>query len=169
VGEATGRGPVTRSGAKPGDWILVTGPLGGSIRGKHLTFTPRVNEAIELHRVADLHAMIDISDGLAADLNHICEESRCGAVLNASAIPISSAAHDAMDGRSPLERALTDGEDFELIAVLPHEQAKKLVEEQPIAGITLFHIGECTRDGLWLDIDGHRRLLEPRGYVHEMS
>src|SRR5262249_17440773 len=75
LGEATPRGPVRRAGALPGDWLLVTGPLGGSILGKHLTFTPRVQEALELHARADLHAMIDISDGLAADVNHICEES----------------------------------------------------------------------------------------------
>jgi thiamine-monophosphate kinase len=169
VGEATGRGPVSRRGAKPGDWILVTGPLGGSIAGKHLAFTPRINEAIELHRLADLHAMIDISDGMAADLNHICEESGCGAVLNARAIPISSAARDAVDARSALEHALTDGEDFELIVVLPPAQAKKLVAEQPVSGITLSHVGECIHEGLWLDIDGLRRSLEPGGYVHELS
>src|SRR5437660_1341196 len=74
LGEATERGPVRRSGARPGDWLLVTGPLGGSILGKHLEFTPRVREALQLHQVADLHAMIDISDGLAADVNHLCSE-----------------------------------------------------------------------------------------------
>src|SRR5262245_43153130 len=72
LGEPTGRGPVTRSGAKPGDWLFVTGPLGGSIRGKHLDFTPRVREAQQLHSLAELHAMIDISDGLAVDVHHIC-------------------------------------------------------------------------------------------------
>ncbi len=81
LGEATGSGPVRRGGARPGDWLLVTGPLGGSILGKHLDFTPRVREALQLHALVDLHAMIDISDGLAADVHHICEESRCGAVL----------------------------------------------------------------------------------------
>src|SRR5262249_31388106 len=77
LGEAVGRGPVLRSGAKPGDWLLVTGPLGGSLRGKHLNFTPRVREALQLHSLVELHAMIDISDGLAADVGHICEESGC--------------------------------------------------------------------------------------------
>src|SRR5262249_50875367 len=62
LGEATGRGPVRRAGARVGDWLLVTGPLGGSILGKHLDFTPRVREALRLHAVADLHAMIDVSD-----------------------------------------------------------------------------------------------------------
>src|SRR5207245_7327471 len=108
LGEATGRGPVRRGGARPGDWLLVTGPLGGSIRGKHLTFTPRVREALELHRLADLHAMIDVSDGLAADVEHLCAESRCGAVLRAEAIPITSEAVNMGDGQSPLEHALGD-------------------------------------------------------------
>src|SRR5436853_505908 len=59
LGEAVGRGPVTRAGAKAGDWLLVTGPLGGSIRGKHYDFTPRVREALQLHALVELHAMID--------------------------------------------------------------------------------------------------------------
>src|SRR5262249_21538661 len=119
LGEATERGPVRRAGAKPGDWLLVTGPLGGSILGKHLDFTPRVREALQLHQFADLHAMIDISDGLAADVDHLCSESRCGAVLRAEAIPISEAARSIHDGRSPLDHALSDGEDFELVFALP--------------------------------------------------
>src|SRR4051812_42746829 len=59
LGEATGRGPVLRSGAKIGDSILGTGPLGGSILGHHLDFTPRVGEAVRLHHAVELHAMID--------------------------------------------------------------------------------------------------------------
>src|SRR6516164_5064801 len=75
LGEATERGPVRRGGARPGDWLFVTGPLGGSILGKHLDFTPRVREALALHAAVELHAMIDVSDGLAADLGHLCQES----------------------------------------------------------------------------------------------
>src|SRR5262249_46415653 len=163
-GEATGSGPVTRSGARPGDWLLVTGPLGGSIRGKHLTFTPRVREALQLHAAADLHAMIDISDGLAADVNHICEESRCGAVLRAEAIPVSADAREMKDGLSPLEHALSDGEDFELVFALAEAEARRLLEAQPVPGITLAHIGECVEQGFWLEEGQGRRPLEPRGY-----
>src|SRR5829696_6672657 len=117
LGEATARGPVLRSGAKVGDWVLVTGPLGGSILGHHLDFTPRVREALKLHESAALHAMIDLSDGLGRDLYHICEASRCGAVVFGDAVPVSDAARDlaARDGRPALDHALSDGEDFELV------------------------------------------------------
>jgi thiamine-monophosphate kinase len=169
LGEATPRGLVRRSGAKPGDWLLVTGPLGGSILGKHLTFTPRVREALELHALVDLHAMIDISDGLAADVHHLCTESGCGAVLRAEGIPISDAARRINDGRSPLDHALADGEDFELVFALPAAEALRLLQTQPVAGITCTHIGECVDQGFWLEEAGRRRLLEPRGYVHALA
>jgi thiamine-monophosphate kinase len=169
LGEPTERGPVCRSGARPGDWILVTGPLGGSILGKHLDFTPRVREALTLHAAAPLHAMIDISDGLAADLHHICEESRCGTVLRAEAIPIAADAQRLQDGRSPLQHALSDGEDFELVFTVAPEDGRRLVETQPVAGIMLHPIGECVEQGFWLEEKGQRRPLEPKGYVHELG
>src|SRR2546421_463021 len=79
--EAPERGPVLRSGAKAGDAIFVTGPLGGSIFGHHLDFVPRVRESLALHKAVDLHALTDISDGFALDLSHIARESNCGAVV----------------------------------------------------------------------------------------
>jgi thiamine-monophosphate kinase len=166
LGEATGRGPVRRNGAQPGDRLLVTGPLGGSILGKHLTFTPRVIEAQSLHRLVDLHALIDLSDGLAADLFHICAESGCGAVLDAEAIPISESALQMNDARTPLQHALADGEDFELLIAVSAEDAQKLMAEQPVAGITLYEIGHFVDEGLWLDKAAGRQPLEPVGYVH---
>jgi thiamine-monophosphate kinase len=170
LGEATGRGPVTRAGARPGDWLLVTGPLGGSILGKHLDFTPRVREAQQLHAAAELHAMIDLSDGLAADVGHVCRESRCGAVLYADAVPISDAARAMSDGHSPLEHALSDGEDFELVFAVSPEDGARLTEGQPVAGVTLARVGECVAEsGLWLEVNGERRALEPRGYVHRLD
>jgi thiamine-monophosphate kinase len=168
IGLASERGPVLRSGAQPGDWLLITGPLGGSILGKHLTFTPRVREALALHAAAPLHALIDISDGLAADVNHICEESGCGAVLRGQAIPIAPDALRLTDGRSPLQHALGDGEDFELAFAVAPEDGAKLLRTQPVAGITLTHIGEFVDKGLWLEEGGKRRRLEPAGYVHEL-
>lgn len=166
LGEPTGARPVRRSGARPGDWLMVTGPLGGSILGKHLDFTPRVTEAQRLHETVDLHAMIDISDGLAADVHHICEESQCGAVLRAEAIPITEEAQHMNDGKPALVHALADGEDFELVFALAADQARELLRKQPIAGITLYHIGECVQEGLWLEEQGHQRPLDPMGYIH---
>lgn len=170
LGEATPRGPVLRSGAKLGDWIMVTGPLGGSLLGHHLDFMPRVREASRLHELADLHAMIDISDGLAKDLHHICEESRCGAVLHADAIPISHAAKElsAKDGLPELDHALSDGEDFELVFTVSHEDGERLLREQPISGLTLHRIGKIVAKGYEIERNGQRLPLEPRGYEHVM-
>ena len=168
LGEATNRGPVLRSGAKLGDWVMVTGPLGGSILGHHLDFTPRVREALTLHQAADLHAMIDLSDGLAKDLHHVCEESRCGAVLYADSIPVTDAARDlaARDGRSPLDHALSDGEDFELVFAVSPADGERLLREQPVPGVAVARIGEIVGQGYWLQRAGNPEPLEPRGYEH---
>jgi thiamine-monophosphate kinase len=169
LGEAVPPGAVRRSGARPGDWLLVTGPLGGSILGKHLDFTPRVHEALALHAAVPLHALIDISDGLAADVGHLCDESRCGAVLFAEAIPLTAEAGRMNDGRSALEHGLGDGEDFELVCAVAPDDARTLLATQPIPGITLVHIGECVEAGLWLEEKGLRRPLAPLGYVHRLE
>lgn len=168
LGEATPRGVVRRKGAQPGDRLFVTGPLGGSLLGKHLDFTPRIREALALHEAVALHAMIDISDGLAADISHLCTESACGAVLRADAIPVSDAAHKMGDDRSPLEHALADGEDFELVFAVAPADAENLRRSPPIGG--LHEIGECIAEpGLWLEENGQRRPLPPLGYVHELE
>ncbi len=171
LGEATSRGPVRRSGAKPGDAILVTGALGGSLHaGRHLSPEPRIAEALALHEKAPLHAMIDISDGLAADLSHILTESGgLGAVLDETAIPIHPHAHD-MSGSSALpaiEHALGDGEDFELCVVVSPEDAPRLLA-QPPPGTTLFPIGQITAaPGLALRApDGTLRPISRRGFDH---
>jgi thiamine-monophosphate kinase len=165
LGEPGPRGPILRSGAKPGDWLLVTGSLGGSLAGKHLDFTPRVREALDLQQHCTPHAMIDISDGLAGDVGHMCDESRCGAVLFADAIPIDAAV--PADNRTPLEHALRDGEDFELAIAVAPDDGERLTREQPLAGVTLTRVGEFRAEpGLLLDEAGQRRRLEPRGYEH---
>ncbi len=166
LGEATARGPVTRSGAKPGDWVIVTGPCGGSILGRHLEPQARVREALTLHEAAELHAMIDVSDGLAADLNHILEESGCGAVLAVEAIPVHADAVELAKrtGKTPLQHALGDGEDFELVFTVSAVDGERLLAAPPVAGLA--KIGECVESGLWLDEGGARRPLAPTGWVH---
>lgn len=167
LGEPLGNGPVRRGGAQPGDWILVTGELGGSIQGKHLDFVPRLEEVRELQGRVTLHSMIDISDGLAADLHHILEESHVGARLIADKIPISAAAQAATDGRSPLEHALGDGEDFELLFTLSPADAKNLLNASPFA-TRLTHIGEILPGSQCdlLQADAQLVPLPPRGWRH---
>lgn len=169
IGQATGTGPVKRRGAKINDWIFVTGSLGGSILGHHLDFKPRVREAQQMHQSVELHSMIDISDGLAQDLHHICEESQCGAVLIAEQIPIHDSAHKLNDGQPPLQHALSDGEDFELVFTVSPEDGQRLLQIQPIDGITLHHIGKILDKGYWLEQDSQRRQLEPKGYSHSLD
>ncbi len=167
LGEPGPRGPVRRSGARAGDWLMVTGPLGGSILGKHLDFVPRVKEALALAGLVELRALIDVSDGLAADVGHLCRASGCGAVLWAAAIPLSEAARRMSPG-TPLEHALSDGEDFELVFAVSPEEGRELVRAQPVPGIALSAIGECVESGLWLEEGGQRRPLATRGYVHAL-
>jgi len=153
LGEPTPPGPVRRSGARAGDAILITGPLGGSLLGRHLRPEPRVREAQALHRAAAVHAMIDLSDGLASDLGHILEESgNLGAVLDASAIPIhdDAVALGRRDGRPTLEHALHDGEDFELCFAVAQNDAARLLQAPP-EGVRLYQVGEVSAaQGLWL-------------------
>jgi thiamine-monophosphate kinase len=170
LGQPTSPGPVRRAGAQAGDWLLVTGPLGGSLLGRHLDFTPRVHEAMQLQQCARLHAMIDISDGLAADANHLCEESGCGAVVRAEEVPIHQAVRQINDGRTALEHALSDGEDFELAFAVSPEDGRRLIQTQPITGITLYHVGEFLADKHFLvEENGRRRELEPRGFEHRFG
>jgi thiamine-monophosphate kinase len=168
-GEATSKGVVTRSGAKPGDALFVTGPLGGSILGHHLDFTPRVKEALALHRLVDLHAMIDLSDGLSTDLHHLCERSKCGADVWADRIPLSDVVMEMKDSRTPLEHALHDGEDFELLFAVSPEDAQRL-KESPPSGVSLYHVGHCTKEAsITLLQDQKTTPLHPQGYEHHFN
>jgi len=168
LGETQGEGPIRRSGAQVGDWIMVTGSLGGSLAGRHLDFVPRLREARLLQESVRLHAMIDISDGLAADLHHILDESRVGAVLFEEAIPVSDAATAANDSRTPLEHALGDGEDFELLFTLSPDEGRQLLDSPPF-DTPLAHIGEITASrGCFLrNAAGVLTPLPRKGWVHE--
>jgi len=159
--------PILRSGAQPGDIILVTGSLGGSVLGRHLTFRPRIEEALFLNSNFDVHAMIDISDGLAADLNHILEESKTGAVIEAARIPIADAARELSKrtGKTPLRHALSDGEDFELLFTMHPDEAEHLMEDENIPR-AVSPIGRITESGMFIEQGGRRRRLKPEGYEH---
>lgn len=163
----TGQQPVRRDGARPGDLVCVTGPLGGSILGRHLTFEPRVELALQIVRTLAPHAMLDISDGLALDLHRLLEASQCGAILDAAAI--DGLIHDdaralaAQDGTPPRQHAFFDGEDFELIVILD--------PGAPAANLALLHLSPIGRivpgAGVRLrEADGRELTLERRGWEH---
>ncbi|MCK4914024.1 MAG: thiamine-phosphate kinase [Planctomycetes bacterium] len=167
--------PVKRSGAKVGDCICVTGSLGGSGESpdyKHLTFEPRVKEAIEIAKMVTINAMLDISDGLSSDLNRICRQSGVGAIINAEDIPISPQAvrlssPQAKKNKEPLKAALNDGEDFELLFTLSTKDCEKLLKNwNNKTAIT--KIGEITNTNKMQikTADGKIKNLEISGYDH---
>lgn len=163
--------PVTRRGARVGDEILVTGRLGGSILGRHLDFEPRVREARHLAKAIELHAMIDLSDGLSTDIHHICDESQVGAVIDAQCLQkaVSPAAQELsrQDGKSPLDHALNDGEDFELLMAAPPGTLAFLLASKQAPACGLTRIGQITGSGVHLrGPDGEIALLSPKGFEH---
>jgi len=169
-----GRGKqVRRGGAKAGDAIFVTGELGGSIAEKHLDFEPRLVEARWLAEHFKLHAMIDLSDGLAGDLGHIVNASGVGAELLKTAIPVSRTAKlEARKGSSaktPVIAALTDGEDFELLFTVHSRDAISLLDawKQQFPGLKLSCIGKIVAgDSIVIRDKNGAQKLNLHGYVH---
>lgn len=159
LGRSEGIAPITRAGAKPGDGIYVTGPLGGSILGRHMTFAPRIHEARKLAAACPISAMIDISDGLSRDLRHICDQSHVGAIINAAELPIHPDAVElsARSGKTPLEHALHDGEDHELLFTTA---AKPPFSVQ---------IGQITVDqSILIELQGKRTPIAASGWEHRL-
>lgn len=161
LGRSGGIEPVRRSGARVGHFLHVSGPLGGSLLGRHLRFTPRIELARTLASRGAVSAMIDLSDGLSRDAAHLARESNVGLLVEASRIPIHDDATrlSYQTGREPLEHALHDGEDYELLICSPSQ--------------TLL---DCTRigrvidgRGVCIERDGARQPLQPRGWEHHWS
>jgi thiamine-monophosphate kinase len=168
VGEAPAGAALLRSGASPGDVLFVTGELGGSAAGKHLSFEPRVREGQWLREWAT--AAIDVSDGVATDLRHVLGMSGAGARLNVSELPLSDAAKTATDGIRPLDHALFDGEDYELLFTASADRAVPMAE----AWLRAFDV-PCTSIGTMteqvgvlecVDRDGSVSVIEKQAYEH---
>ena len=140
---ATGRvergNVVMRSGGKIGDAIWVTGELGGSLAGKHLDFTPRLDQARWLVEHFKPTAMMDLSDGLARDLPRLVKASGCGFQLDLAAIPVSENCN--------LKQALEDGEDFELLFTLPELPGLENKWQQKFPELRLTKIGRLVEMG----------------------
>ena len=174
IGEAKGNKVITRAGARPGDVIKVSGPLGGSEAGLQLY----KNKIAGFERVKKLHtepscrldisdqiaayatAMSDISDGLASDLRNICKSSGVGALINREAIPIADDVIKATQllRTPPFDLALHGGEDYELIYTVAKGHSDK------VPGVT---IGEIISDNkIYLDNKGERKELTRFGFDH---
>jgi thiamine-monophosphate kinase len=164
---------VLRSGAKVGDAVFVTGELGGSLAEKHLDFEPRLAEARWLAEHFPVHAMIDLSDGLAGDLRQILKAGGVGAELLENAIPISRAAKlraaKSSTAKPAFAAALTDGEDFELLFVVAGGDAVKLLDDwkKQFPKLKLSCVGKIVAGGgvLIRGKSGSHRLAA-NGYVH---
>ena len=129
---------VLRDGGKAGDALFVTGRLGGSLRRKHLTFVPRLEEARWLARHFHLHAMMDLSDGLGADLPRLAQASGVGFEIEAKNLPRTRGCSIA--------QAINDGEDYELLFALPPREAADLIKKwrRKFPRLALTRIGRLT-------------------------
>lgn len=164
---------ILRGGAKVGDAIFVTGELGGSLAEKHLDFDPRIPEAQWLAENFSIHAMADLSDGLAGDLQHILAASGVGAELLKTSIPVSAAARlqarKSSSARTPLIAALTDGEDFELVLTVAGRDAVKLLDawKGKFPKLKLTCIGKIVAGkGIRIHDRSGLHELNSHGYVH---
>jgi thiamine-monophosphate kinase len=191
LGDAGPAGVVTRSGARAGDVVCVTGNVGGAAAGLKLLreagTDPEASRLLEKHPgLASLHrrptprvregqaaasvgatAMIDVSDGLAADLGHICERSRLGVELRAASVPHAEGVDDAARwaGLEPDALALGGGDDYELLIAIPAVQVSALADA--IAPTNVTPIGELGgTERVFVGSDGERRPLAGLGWDH---
>jgi thiamine-monophosphate kinase len=158
------RGPVLRSGARPGDEVYVTGTIGGSFdaatgAGRHLTFEPRVNEGWWLAESLgpDLRAMMDISDGLGIDAGRLAAASGVEVELESEGVPLNA-------GRT-LAEAVADGEDYELLFVV--SPGTLVPAACPQTGTPFTKVGVCREGaGAYLRVEGQRLDVSKRGWEH---
>jgi len=151
---------VLRSGAKPGDLVVVTGRLGNTLKsGKHLAFEPRLREARWLRDKFSPGAMMDLSDGLLEDGRKLAEASGVSLALSGGSLPLAAGAD--------LKSALTDGEDFELLLTVPEKnwQEKSAALFRKKFGLELTAVGRVVKKGREpLVLDG--KSVEWNGYAH---
>ncbi|HEV2836555.1 MAG TPA: thiamine-phosphate kinase [Pyrinomonadaceae bacterium] len=196
LGECSTARAVHRTGAQPGDQIFVTGSLGGAAaglrlieRGAHLAEQnladddsqkidhvllrqlrpePRVGWGMVLGDERVATAMIDVSDGLSSDLNHMCSASGVGALIESSLLPIDHQVVELCGRRAldPLQLALHGGEDFELLFTVRAEDVSRLPRR--VDGVEITRVGEVTKEGDGVKISEGSRVweLNPGGWKH---
>ncbi len=159
--------PWLRTGGEVGDAVFVTGSLGGSLAGRHLRPASRIDVAARLNAVAKVNAAIDVSDGFSLDLDRLCAASRLGVELDIEALPIhpDAVAMSQTSGRTPMQHAWSDGEDFELIFTTPANQADRITAAAIGCGVA--RVGTLvSRTGLWRREGSRLIRVFPQGYVH---
>lgn len=150
---------VLRSNAAKGDIIFTSGALGGSLKGKHLKFTPRLKQARFLVKKFRPSSMTDISDGLIQDLGHILKASSAGAVIYQDLIPLSR------DARN-INNALYDGEDFELLFSVPFKKAKALMKKNSRAYHAIGEIVDKQHGLVFINDKGKAGRIRAGGFRH---
>lgn len=188
IGDCETGKAVTRRGAKAGDIIYVSGSLGASALGlsllekgirleeetnfrdallKHLAPEPRLSLGRALGEAGLATSMIDISDGLSTDLWHLLDESKCGAVIHASSIPIAESVRQYSPRADSLQLALDSGEEYELLFTASPEKSLEIEKLAPALGIAITAIGKVAAStGLQIEISGRLQPLAPTGYQH---
>lgn len=190
LGEVEADRVVYRTGARPGDRLMVTGTLGDAAAGLAILVgqappdipgtsflvsrqrlpTPRIEAGRAIARSGLATAMIDLSDGLASDVVHLVEDSHLGAVVLAEAVPLSPQIRELSTamGRDPLDWALRGGEDYELLLTAPPERVDDLIAAVGAVGLPLTDVGEVlAAPGIWLQRpDGRREPLGAAAWQH---
>jgi thiamine-monophosphate kinase len=187
IGEIKKNASLSRAGAKNKDKIFITGALGDSaaaldllkksettnnkIIERHLSPTPRLEEGQRLAGEIGASAMIDLSDGLASDLQRICDESQCGARIYLDKIPISNRLRKLgeLSNKNVLDYALYGGEDYELLFTIDENRSKSLQEKWKNMKTPITCIGgiEIKKNGITLvHRDGKEERLATGGYDH---
>lgn len=163
TGEVEKNNLALRSTARPQDMIFVTGAIGGSAKGRHLDFMPRLVEARQLVKDFRINSMIDISDGLLLDLWRILDASKVGARLYEKLVPLSKEA-------GSFKRAASEGEDFELLFTMGRKEAERFLKtglKKSETPVTL--IGHVTDRGGGYKLvrkNGKAEAIRPEGYLH---
>jgi len=170
TGEVERERLALRSGARPGDGVWVTGRLGGSINGKHLSFMPRIEEARFLAERFSVRAMMDLSDGLGSDLHRMAAASGVGFRIEAENVPVDRKAVGDVVEATALKRAFYDGEDFELLFTLDRSCAPAEVKREFDArfecGVTRIGTVMERSHGVTVAGPGYEQPIEEGGFSH---
>jgi thiamine-monophosphate kinase len=145
---------ISRRGGQPGDDLFVTGRLGGALKRRHLRFVPRIAESRWLTKNFFIHAMMDLSDGIGADLPRLARASRLGYTLDVESLPLTRGAN--------INDAITEGEDYELLFAVSRRDGDRLMQRwrKKFPRLPLTRIGSLS------ELSTKNYQLLPRGYTH---